>query len=358
MLFSEDPCRSRPIRPPFNWTCALLLLLLLAPPLPAQPLVDPRIETQIDKLMGHMTIEEKIGQLNQYSATFDVTGPRPDDEGGRARHQRLSSGGVGSMLNVLGAESTRSAQELAVKNSRLGIPLLFGYDVIHGYKTIFPVPLGETASWDLEAIESSARIAATEAAAAGLHWTFAPMVDIARDSRWGRIMEGAGEDPYLGAEVAAARVRGFQGTDLNALDTIAACAKHLAGYGLAEAGRDYNTVDISEQTLHNAVLPPFKAAVDAGVVTLMNAFNEVGGTPATASALLQRTILKGEWGFQGFMVSDWGSIGELIPHGVAATPRDAARLAIVAGSDMDMESDAYFLHLASLVEDGEVDTSA
>ena len=198
-------------------------------------------------------------------------------------------------------------------------------------------------------------MAATEAAASGLHWTFAPMVDIARDARWGRIMEGAGEDPYLGAQMAAARVRGFQGTDLAATDTVAACAKHYAGYGFAEGGRDYNIVDISEQTLRNVVLPPFKAAVDAGVATLMNAFNEIGGTPATASSHLQRTILKGEWGFNGFVVSDWGSIGELVPHGVAADGRDAAHLALEAGSDMDMESDAYLPNLASLAEAGEID---
>ncbi len=337
-----------------DWTFALLLLL--APPLPAQPAVDPRIEVKVDELIAQMTLAEKIGQLNLYSTKHDGTGRLwPDDEVGRARYQRLMSGGVGSMINVLGAVATRDAQELAVKNSRLGIPLLFGYDVIHGFKTIFPVPLGETASWDLEAIEWSARIAATEAAAAGVHWTLAPMVDIARDSRWGRIMEGAGEDPYLGARVAAARVRGFQGTDLRALDTVAACAKHFAGGGLAEAGRDYNVADISEQTLHNVVLPPFKAALDAGVATFMSAFNEIGGTPATASELLQRTLLKGEWGFEGFVVSDWSSIGELVPHGVAAGARDAARLAMVAGNDMDMESGAYALNLASLIESGEVD---
>ncbi len=339
---------------PCDWIFALLLLL--APPLLAQPTVDPRIEVEVDELIGQMTLAEKIGQLNLYSAKYDGTDRLwPDDEVGRARYQRLMSDGVGSMINVLGAVATRSAQELAVKNSRLGIPLLFGYDVIHGFKTIFPVPLGETASWDLEAIELSARIAATEAAAAGVHWTLAPMVDIARDSRWGRIMEGAGEDPYLGARVAAARVRGFQGTDLRALDTVAACAKHFAGGGLAEAGRDYNIADISEQTLHNVVLPPFKAALDAGVATFMSSFNEIGGTPATASELLQRTILKGEWGFQGFVVSDWSSIGELVPHGVAAGARDAARLAMVAGSDIDMESGVYALHLASLIESGEVD---
>ncbi|MEM7587219.1 MAG: glycoside hydrolase family 3 N-terminal domain-containing protein, partial [Acidobacteriota bacterium] len=336
---------------------ALPLLAMLTPlPIAAQPATDP-IEARVDALLAKMTLAEKVGQLNQYNASFDVTGPRPDDEGGAGRYERIRSGGVGSMLNVVGAEATRKAQQLAVENSRLGIPLIFGYDVIHGYQTMFPVPLGETASWDLEAIETAARVAAVEASAAGLHWTFAPMVDIARDARWGRIMEGAGEDPYLGSQVAVARVRGFQGSDLSALDTVAACAKHFAAYGLAEAGRDYNTVDISDDTLHNIVLPPFKAAVDAGVATLMNAFNEIGGTPATASVELQRTILKGAWDFDGFVVSDWGSIGELQPHGVAADLRDAARLAIVAGSDLDMESDAYSRHLEDLVKAGEVDVA-
>jgi beta-glucosidase len=233
--------------------------------------------------------------------------------------------------------------------------MIFGLDVVHGYRTQFPLPLGEAASWDLQAIETSARVAATEAAAAGLHWTFAPMVDVSRDARWGRIMEGAGEDPYLGALIAAARVRGFQGRDLRALDTIAACAKHYAGYGFAEAGRDYNTVDISEATLRNVILPSFKAAAEAGVATFMNAFNEIGGIPATASAHLQRDILKGEWGFQGFVVSDWGSIGEMIPHGFVETLEQAAHKAIAAGSDMDMESRAYIAHLVPLVKAGTVD---
>jgi len=220
---------------------------------------------------------------------------------------------------------------------------------------MFPVPLAEAASWDPEAIEASARVAAIEASAAGVHWTFAPMVDISRDARWGRIVEGAGEDPYFGGQAAAARVRGFQGRDLSANDTIAACAKHFAAYGFAEAGRDYNTVDVSEHTLQNVILPPFKAAVDAGVATLMNSFNEIGGVPATGSIHLQRQILKGEWGFKGFVVSDWGSIGEMIPHGTVADLRAAAKSAIVAGSDMDMESIAYIDHLADLVQQGRVD---
>ncbi len=332
-----------------------LLALGCTLPLGAGPLIDPQIENRIDSLLEKMTLEEKVGQLNQYSASFDITGPAPATGRERVRYEQIRSGLVGSMLNVTGAAATRQAQELAVENSRLGIPLIFGFDVIHGYQTMFPIPLAEAASWDLAAIESAARIAASEAAAAGIHWTFAPMVDIARDARWGRIMEGAGEDPYLGARVAVARVRGFQGADLDATDTLAACAKHYAGYGLAEAGRDYNTVDISEQTLRNVVLPPFKAAVDAGAATLMNSFNEIGGVPTTASAFLQRQILKREWGFEGFVVSDWGSIGELVQHGFAADLRQAAKLAITAGSDMDMESMAYVEHLANLVESGEID---
>ncbi len=333
----------------------VLLVSLCIGSISGQSLIDPAIEAKVDSLLGKMTLEEKIGQLNQYSSTFDVTGPAPAAGSNKIRYEQIRKGQVGSMLNVVGADATRRAQQLAVENSRLGIPLILGLDVVHGYRTMFPIPLGEAASWDLDAIEASARVAGTEAAAAGLHWTFAPMVDICRDARWGRIMEGAGEDPHLGAQVAAARVKGFQGSSLSALDTIAACAKHYAAYGFAEAGRDYNTVDISIQTLRNIALPPFKAAVDAGVATLMNAFNEIGGVPATASVHLQRKILKGEWEFDGFVVSDWGSIGELITHGIAKDNVDAALLAITAGSDMDMESSAYVQTLADLVKSGRVE---
>jgi beta-glucosidase len=333
----------------------VVLAVLLPSVATAQSLIDPATEARIDELLERMTLEEKVGQMNQYASFFDLTGPPPLGRSERERYEQIGGGLVGSMLNVVGAEATRRVQELAVETSRLGIPLLFGYDVIHGYRTIFPVPLGEAASWDLEAIEASARVAATEAAAAGVHWTFAPMVDIARDARWGRIMEGAGEDPYLGSAIAAARVRGFQGTDLSALDTIAACAKHYAAYGFAEGGRDYNTVDISEHTLRNVVLRPFHAAEEAGVATFMNSFNEIGGVPSTASAHLQREILKGEWGFEGFVVSDWGSIGELRAHGVAGDLREAAHLAVEAGSDMDMMSNAYVPHLVGLVRSGEVE---
>jgi beta-glucosidase len=333
----------------------LLALALSARPAGAQTITNPATEKKIDALLAQMTLEEKVGQLNQYSNTLDLTGPPPTAAAQKAVWEQIGKGLVGSMLNVNGAEATRRAQQLAVENSRLKIPMIFGYDVIHGYKTIFPIPLGEAASWDVAAVERSARVAATEAAAAGQHWTFAPMVDIARDARWGRIMEGSGEDVYLGARMAAARVRGFQGRDLAAVDTIAACAKHYAAYGFGESGRDYNTADISEQTLRNVVLPPFKAAADAGAATFMNSFNEIGGTPATGSVHLQREILKGEWGFQGFVVSDWGSIGEMIPHGFSADLPQAAQQAITAGSDMDMESRAYIGHLASLVNSAKVD---
>ncbi len=334
---------------------AVALSLAIIPGAGAQGLVVPATEKKIDALLAQMTLEEKVGQLNQYSSAFDVTGPAPSAGAQKVMYDQVRQGLVGSVLNVTGADATRKMQQLAVENSRLKIPMIFGLDVIHGYRTMFPTPLGETASWDPAAIEQSARVAATEAAAAGLHWTFAPMMDISWDARWGRIMEGAGEDPYLGAQAAAARVRGFQGRDLAALDTVAACAKHYAAYGFSEAGRDYNTVDMSEHRLRNVVLPPFKAAADAGVATFMNSFNEIAGVPATGNAHLQRDILKGEWGFPGFVVSDWGSIGEMVPHGYAENLEHASRIAITAGSDMDMESRGYVGHLAALVKAGKVD---
>jgi beta-glucosidase len=319
------------------------------------PVLDSDSERRIGELLARMTVAEKVGQLNQYSNTFDLTGPPPDDGEAGLRYERIREGRVGSMLNVTGAEATRRAQQLAVEGSRLGIPLLFGLDVIHGYRTMFPIPLAETASWDLEAIHASAQVAAREAAAAGIQWTFAPMVDIGRDARWGRVMEGAGEDPYLGSLVAAARVRGFQGDDLADRSTIAATAKHFAGYGFAEAGREYNTVDVGPATLWNTILPPFQAAVEAGVASVMNGFNVLDGVPVTASAYLQRDVLKGDWAFPGFVVSDWQSILELTIHGVAEDHAAAARMALTAGSDMDMESDAYRAHLARLIESGTVD---
>ncbi len=305
---------------------------------------------RVDSLLSLMTLEEKVGQLHQISSPFAATGPISPTGNFQ---QQIKEGRVGSMLNVTGALRTRQLQELALQ-SRLKIPLLFGQDVIHGYRTTFPVPLGEAASWNLPAIEQAARIAAIEASASGIHWTFAPMVDIGRDPRWGRVMEGAGEDPWLGSLIAASRVRGFQGKGLGTQASLMACAKHFAAYGAAVGGRDYNSVDMSERQLRELYLPPFKAAVDAGVATLMNSFNDLNGVPATGNALLQRKILKGEWDFKGFVVSDWGSIREMQPHGFSASLADAARQAIVAGSDIDMESRAYTKHLADLVREGKV----
>ena len=314
-------------------------------------------EIFINDLMSKMTLEEKVGQMNQYNGFWDATGPLPKEGYEKARYDDLRNGLVGSMLNVTGVEKVYALQKIAVEETRLGIPLIFGFDVIHGYKTISPIPLAESASWDIKAIEKSARIAAEEAAAAGLNWTFAPMVDIYRDARWGRVMEGAGEDTYLGSVIAAARVKGFQGENLSDFNTIAACAKHFAAYGFPEAGRDYNTADINKYTLYNNVLPPFKAALDAGVSTFMNAFNTLNEIPATGSKFLQRDILKGDWGFEGFVVSDWGSIGEMIPHGYAKDGVHAAELAVNAGSDMDMESSLYVRELQGLVSKGKVDIS-
>jgi len=304
-----------------------------------------------------MTIEEKIGQMNQYNGFWNVTGPTPKEGDAAEKFQNLASGLVGSMLNVRGVEEVREVQKIAVEQTRLGIPLIIGFDLIHGYKTVSPIPLAESASWDLESIKRSAELAAKEAAAAGINWTFAPMVDITRDARWGRVMEGAGEDPFLGSQIAIARVKGFQGEDLSLPGTIAACAKHFAGYGFAEAGRDYNTVDIGLNTLHNMVLPPFKAAADAGVRTFMNSFNDLNGIPSTADSYLQRDILKKDWNFNGFVVSDWGSIREMIDHGYAKDRKHAGELALKGGSDMDMESLIYIEHLKSLLEEGKVKVS-
>lgn len=315
------------------------------------------LNTKVDSVLQLMTLEEKIGQLNQYNGFWDITGPTPKEGQAAKKYEDLKKGLVGSMLNVKGVKDVKALQKIAVEQTRLGIPLLFGFDVIHGYKTISPIPLAEAASWDLEAIKKSAAIAAEEAASVGLNWTFAPMVDIARDARWGRVMEGAGEDPFLGSKIAVARVQGFQGEDLAATNTILACAKHFAGYAFAESGRDYNTVDISETVLQNTIFPPFKAAVDAGVRTFMNSFNELNGIPATGNAYLQREVLKRDWKFDGFVVSDWGSINEMIPHGYAKDSKQAAEIAINAGSDMDMESSAYVEHLVALVKEGKVEVS-
>lgn len=321
-----------------------------------QNLGDPyevALERKADSVLRLMTIEEKVGQMNQYNGFWNVTGPAPKDGQAAVKYEHLKKGMVGSMLNVRGVKDVRALQKIAVEQTRLGIPLIFGYDVIHGYKTISPIPLAEAASWDMEAIRRSAEVAAAEAAASGLNWTFAPMVDVSRDARWGRVMEGAGEDPFLNSRIAEARVKGFQG-NLGPLN-VAACVKHFAGYSFAESGRDYNTADISDNTLHNVVLPPFKAAADAGALTFMNSFNDLEGIPATGNSYLQRDILKGNWNFKGFVVSDWGSVGEMVPHGYAKDLKEAAAYAANAGSDMDMESGAYTAHLAALVKEGKVE---
>jgi beta-glucosidase len=304
----------------------------------------------VDSIVARMTLAEKLGQLNQLSGAGNPTGPGGGER--TARLQQLRSGGIGSFFNVVGADTTRALQRIAVEESRLHIPLVFGLDVIHGMRTIFPVPLGEAASFDPALAERTARIAGVEAAAMGIDWTFAPMVDIARDPRWGRIVEGAGEDPYLGAMLAEARVRGFQGRDLSARDAIAATAKHFAAYGAAEGGRDYNVAEVSERTLRDVYLPPFYGALCAGAASFMASFNEIAGIPSHANRHLLTDILRGEWKFDGLVVSDWTGVWELINHGVAADSAQAAELAIHAGVDMDMVSELYSRKLAASVAAG------
>ncbi|WP_153391833.1 beta-glucosidase BglX [Chryseobacterium vaccae] len=309
------------------------------------------VDQKVSELLSKMSLEEKVGQLVQYSGFEYATGPQNSNSA--TVLEEIKKGRVGSMLNVAGAEETIAFQKLALQ-SGLKIPLLFGQDVIHGYRTTFPVNLGQAASWDLRLIEKSERIAATEASAYGIHWTFAPMVDVARDPRWGRVMEGSGEDTYLGTQIGLARIRGFQGKGLGNLDAVMACAKHFAAYGAAVGGRDYNSVDMSLRQLHETYLPPFKAAADAGVATFMNSFNDINGIPATANSYILRDLLKGKWNYKGFVVSDWGSIGEMIPHGYAKDAGEAAEKAIAAGSDMDMESHIYMTELPRLVKEGKV----
>lgn len=308
---------------------------------------------QVDSVLRLMTLEEKIGQLNQYSNDRKNTGPVINN---KDHLEEIRKGRVGSMLNVTSVSRARQYQEEAMK-SRLRIPLLFGMDVVHGMKTIFPIPMGEAASFDLELMRRTAEIAAAEASAHGLHWTFAPMIDIARDARWGRVMEGAGEDTWYGSQVAKARVKGFQGNNYSSRKTVLACAKHFAAYGVAIAGKDYTGADISENTLHQVYLPPFRAAIEANVATFMSGFNDVNGIPATAHKPLMRDLLKGKWSYSGFVVSDWGSVGELQNHRVAANASEAALLAITAGCDMDMCSASYISNLEDLVNKGKVDVS-
>src|SRR5215469_9597960 len=294
--------------------------------------MDAKREARIESILKQMTLEEKIGQLVQYSAG-QPTGPGT----GRSDYEEMiARGQIGSLFNVIDPHQINAYQHIAMETSRLRIPILFGLDVIHGFKTEFPIPLALASTWDPTIVEKESRVAATEAAADGIRWTFSPMVDIARDARWGRMAEGAGEDPYLGSAMAAAYVRGYQGARLDAPDSIAACAKHFVGYGAAEGGRDYNSTEISEHTLREFYLPPFHAAVNAGAASIMSSFNSLNGIPSSANPFTLKEVLRREWGFKGLVVSDWNSIGELIPHGIATDGAMAARKAFNAGVDMDM----------------------
>lgn len=322
----------------------------------AQQKLNPEIEKKIDVLMAKMTIEEKVGQMNQYNGFWDVTGPAPVGGTAEQKYENIKKGLVGSMLTVRGVKEVKAVQKIAVEQTRLGIPLIIGFDVIHGYKTLSPIPLAEAASWDLAAIEKSAEVAASEAAASGINWTFGPMMDISRDARWGRVMEGAGEDPYLGSKIAVARVKGFQGDNsFKSPLRIAASAKHFAGYGFVVAGLEYNASEIGSNTLYNQILPPFKAAVDTGLRTVMTSFNTINGIPASGDKYLLRETLKNKWGFSGFVISDWASIREMIPWGYSKDEKSAAISAVEAGTDVDMEGGIYVPHLIELLKQGKVD---
>jgi len=312
---------------------------------------EAKLNQKVDSVLKLMTLDEKIGQMVLYTSDWDVTGPSIKS----GYMDDIRKGHCGNIFNAHTVAYTRKLQKIAVEESRLGIPLLFGYDVIHGHKTIFPISLGESASWDLLAIEKSARVSATEAAASGINWTFAPMVDISVEPRWGRVSEGAGEDSYLGSKIAAARVHGFQGNDLSDSLTILACVKHFAAYGAPQAGRDYNTVDMSERVFLDTYLPPYKAAIDAGVMSAMSSFNEYDGVPASGSKYLLTDILRTKLGFKGFVVTDYTSINEMVNHGVAANDAEAGLLAVKAGVDMDMQGEVYFKYLKKQVESGQVD---
>ena len=329
-----------------------LVAVLLAAPATAKPPVyaTPAEKAFVDALLAKMTVEEKLGQLNQPAGVGNNTGPAAMT----GNEDQIRRGEIGSYLGTQGAVLTCRLQRIAVEQSRLGIPLLFGYDVIHGHRTVFPVPLGESASFDPVEVQHAARVAAIEAAAHGIHWTYAPMVDIARDPRWGRVVEGAGEDPYLGSVLAAARVRGFQGDDLRKPDAVLATAKHFVAYGAAEGGRDYDVADISERTLHEVYLPPFKAAVDAGAQSIMAAFNEVAGVPMHAHRPLIEDLLRKAWGWDGLLVSDYTGVMELMPHGVAADRKQAGALGLRAGVDVDMVSQIYVKDLPAEVKAGRV----
>lgn len=328
----------------------IVLLSLSLSSVFAQKSSVQNIDSRVETLLAKMTLDEKIGQLNQVPGDISTgTDVKTDD-----LLTQIRTGRIGSVLSHTNFKNKITMQRVAVSETRLGIPLVFGFDVIHGYKTIFPIPLAQAASWDMGLIERIERIAAEEASADGQNWTFSPMVDVARDPRWGRVMEGAGEDPFLNSRVAEARIRGFQGNDLAANNTVAACTKHFAGYGFAEAGRDYNTVDISDQRLHEIVLPPFQAAADAGSATFMNAFNVLNGVPASMNKNLITNILRGEWAWKGMVVSDWNSFGETLVHGAAENDTDAAAKCLSAGSDMDMAGGTFERGLKKALETGRV----
>ncbi|WP_273272426.1 glycoside hydrolase family 3 N-terminal domain-containing protein [Roseivirga sp.] len=314
---------------------------------------NSEMDAFIDSLMNEMTVEEKAGQLTLYTSGWDVTGPVLRDD----YMDELRAGRAGNLFNAHTVDYATNLQRIAVEETRLGIPLLFGLDVIHGYKTTFPIPLAEAASWDMDIIEKSAHLAAKEAASAGVNWTYNPMVDIARDPRWGRIAEGSGEDPYLGGLIGAAKVRGIQGTDLSDPTTILACVKHFAAYGASQAGRDYHTVDMSDRELRQNYLPPYKAALDAGATTVMTSFNEVDGVPASGNKYLMTEILRNEWGFDGFVVTDYTSINEMVPHGAVANLKEAAELAFNAGVQMDMQGGVYSQYIPELIEEGKIKES-
>ena len=341
----------------FKILAFLLLINLSCNPTAEKKLskTSESFQSNVDSIIEIMTLEEKVGQMVQYSGGWDLTGPASDNN--KLKKEQIEKGLVGSMLNVASVEQVRAAQKLAIENSRLKIPMIFGYDVIHGYQTMFPIPLAEAASWDLDLMERTAQISAKEATAAGINWTFAPMVDISRDARWGRIMESAGEDTYLNTVVGLAKMRGYQGDDLSSPQTMAACAKHFAGYGYVISGKEYNTINIGEHELYNVVIPPFKALAENGIATFMNSFSDMDGIPATASHRLQTELLKEKWDYNGMIVSDWGSVEELVSHGVAKDYADAAMIAVKAGNDMGMESSAYAKHLVQLVKDDEVSES-
>lgn len=341
--------RTQPYR---NYLLTCLILIPVVCSAQGQGSVKSR-EKFVNSVLAKMTLEEKIGQMTLYTSGWDVTGPVLNEN----YRKDIMAGRCGNIFNAHTVAYNRELQKIAIEKTRLKIPLLFGYDVIHGYKTIFPIPLAESCSWDLDLIETSARLAAQEAASAGLNWTFAPMVDVARDPRWGRVSEGAGEDPFLGGLIASARTRGFQGKSLSDPLTLAACVKHFAAYGAPEGGRDYGTVDMSERTLREVYLPPYEAAIKAGAATVMSSFNELSGIPATGNRFLLSQVLRTEWGFEGLVVTDYTSINEMVKHGYSADEKQAGEQAIKAGVDMDMQGGVYQKYLMQLVKEGKIQES-